>query len=572
MATGAPSSLEPAEGSPETPRDERLAALLSGLKEELGRGRRADPREAARRDPELAGELAELWGAAIVAEEAARIAREELAAADTRRDAPPPDLKAAPPARNPARLDLPRSFGAYELIAELGRGGMGVVYRASQPSLGRTVALKAILRGELASAADVARFRAEAEAAARLDHPHIVPVHEVGEHEGQPYFTMKLIEGTTLSALLSGGPLPPRRAAGILAPVCRAIHHAHRHGVLHRDLKPSNILIDQGGKPHVTDFGLAKRLSAKESLTRSGAVLGTPCYMAPEQAAGRNAPSPAADIYSLGAILYQMLTGRPPFLAASPLETVLQVIGEEPLPPRLLNPQADRDLEMIALKCLQKPAELRYASAAALAEDLEAYLASEPIAARSGSIRDVVARMLRETHHASVLENWGLLWMWHSLVLLVLCLSTNWLQWRGFQAPGGYIAFWGVGLGAWAAVFWALRRRGGPVTFIERQIAHVWGASIIACMLLFFIEMMLDLPVLSLSPVLTLVGGAVFLIKAGMLSGAFYLQAGALFLATVPMALFPQVSVSLFGLVSAASFFIPGWKYHRQRRRGERAA
>ena len=293
---------------------------------------------------------------------------------------------------------------------------MGVVYRASQSSLGREVAVKMILRGQLASQADRQRFEAEAQAAAKLDHPGIVPVYEVGEIDGRPYFSMKHVRGTTLAQRLADGPLPSREAARILAAVARAIHFAHMRGVLHRDLKPSNILLDEHGEPHVTDFGLAKQLTEAGSMTRTGAVLGTPAYMAPEQAAGiRGQVGPQSDVYSLGVILYHMLTGRPPFQAASPAEMVMLVLEQDPVPPRMLNPKADRDLEMICLRCLQKPIDLRYASAAALADDLEAYLNDESIAARSGRFGQILASWMRETHHAAVLENWGLLWMWHSL-------------------------------------------------------------------------------------------------------------------------------------------------------------
>jgi serine/threonine-protein kinase len=264
-----------------------------------------------------------------------------------------------------------------------------------------------------------------------------------------------------------------------------------------------------------------------------------------------------------------MLTGRPPFQAATAVDTVLLVLEQEPLPPRLLNPRADRDLEMIALKCLQKPPALRYQSAKALADDLRAYLADEPIAARSGAFSQVMARWFRETHHATVLENWGLLWMWHSLALLVICLVTNWFQYRGVTSPRPYVVLWTAGLGTWAAIFWALRRRSGPVTFVERQIAHLWAASMINISLLFMIEIELGLPVLTLSPILALTSGMVFLVKAGILTGEFYVQSAALFSTALAMAWMQRsgipLEISLFGLVSAASFFFPGLKYYRQR-------
>ena len=585
-----------------------MAALLQKMTDAQRAGEAVDYRRMAAEHPELADDLRELWGAVMLAEAVGLQAAESSATLEkskSERIAPAPTR----PHPNPlpkgegAIADetdsrfLFRRFGDFELLEELGRGGMGIVYKARQISLNRIVALKMILRGDLATPADLARFRAEAEAAARLDHPHIVPVYEVGEFDGKPYFSMKYVAGTTLARRLADGPLPARAAAEMLAIVCRAIHFAHEHGVLHRDLKPSNILLDEQGQPHVTDFGLAKRFSdsVKErakgdrakrgaatetfqhesrhdaqsellSLTQTGAILGTPSYIAPEQAAGsRGTIGPACDVYSLGTILYAMLTGRPPFQAASPLDTLMMVLEQDPPLPRVVNPKADRELEMIALRALQKPPELRYPTAAAFADDLQAYLSGEPISARSGGMSQILARLFRETHHATVLESWGLLWMWHSVVLLTICLLTNWLQWGGVQTPWPFLAIWAGGLLVWAPIFWALRRRAGPVTFVERQIAHAWGASIIASILLFFLEMLLRLPVLTLSPVLGLISGMVFLFKAGILTGTFYVQAAALFATAGLMAIFPTIGVTLFGLVSALCFFIPGWKYHRQK-------
>jgi serine/threonine-protein kinase len=504
-----------------------------------------------RTHPELADELRKLWGIALLADAAASASQP----VDRTETAGWAGLGA-----------LPFRFGDYEIVEELGRGGMGIVYRARQLSLGREVAIKMILRGQLASPVERERFRVEAEAAAKLDHSAIVPVYEVGERDSQPYFSMKYVRGQTLAERLTERPMPPREAARILAQVARAIHYAHQRGVLHRDLKPSNILLDAQDSPHVMDFGLAKQASEAVPLTRSGAVIGTPSYMAPELAAGaRGEVGPASDVYSLGSILYHMLTGRPPFQASSPVDTVLMLLEQDVVPPRLVNPDADPDLEMIALRCLQKPIDLRYTSAAELAQDLEAYLKDEPISARSGQLLQVLSRMFRETHHAPVLENWGVLWMWHSLALFTACALTNALHWLGFDERWYYILLWTPGFGLWAAVFWWLRRRMGPVTFVERQIAHVWMASLVAVGLLFLLEPALGLPVLKLSPVIGLISGMVFLVKAGILSGQFYIQAAVLFATSFVMSLLPEIAHLLLGIVSAACFFVPGLKYHRQR-------
>lgn len=530
--------------------------LLEALERMSGRrrdGREADLDREASEHPEIADELRALWAAARLADEVARIE-------------PAPIEEPAEP--NVRSVDLPGygRFGDYELIEEIGRGGMGVVFKARDAKLDRLVALKMLLRGSSAGDDDLARFRAEATAAARLDHPHIVAIHSPGEYDGRPFFTMAYIEGTTLARRLADGPLPPREAARILAPIARAVHYAHEHGVLHRDLKPSNILLDLTGRPLVGDFGLAKRIDADGSLTHVGAILGTPSYMAPEQAAGsRGKVGPGADVFALGAILYQMLTGRPPFQAASPVDTLYLVLEADPPPPRVLNPKADRDLELIALRCLQKPIDLRYSNADALADDLEAYLAGEPISARSTDLAAIAGRLFGETHHAAVLENWGLLWIWHSLVLLVICFLTDALHLQGVKAPAVYLGLWSVGFGAWAAIFWTLRLRGGPVTFVERQIAHLWAGGVISAALLFAVEWLLKLPALTLSPVLAISSGSIFLAKAGILSGRFYVQSFACYCAACVMAVFPSHGVAIFGVVAATCFFVPGWKYHRLR-------
>ena len=273
-----------------------------------------------------------------------------------------------------------RYFGDYELLEEVAHGGMGVVYKARQVSLNRLVALKMILRGAFAIDRDIARFRAEAESAASLDHPHIVPIYEVGEEAGQQYYSMKFVDGTSLAGLARGD---MRAEVMSLLDIARAVHYAHQRGILHRDLKPSNVLVDSGGVRYVTDFGLAKRLTdTNRSLTQSGDMVGTPRYMAPEQAAGRKDLTIAADVYSLGVILYERLTGRAPFMADDLLTLLRQVRETEPARPSSLVSGMDRDLETVVLKCLEKEPGRRYASAEALAEDLSHWLAGRPVAAR----------------------------------------------------------------------------------------------------------------------------------------------------------------------------------------------
>jgi TolB-like protein/Tfp pilus assembly protein PilF len=291
---------------------------------------------------------------------------------------PPPDNKTSTSA-----AELLGELGDYELLEEVGRGGQGVVFRARQKSLNRTVAVKVISLGQWASKTHLKRFRLEAEAAARLEHPGIVPIHEVGERDGSCYFSMRFVEGGQLDEVVKQTPMSIRQAVELIAKVARTVHYAHEHGILHRDIKPGNILLDAKGEPHLTDFGLARLVETESTVTRTMEVLGTPSYMAPEQAVGNNvAISSVTDVYGLGAVLYQLLTGQPPFAGGTTYETIKLLLDTEPKQPRLLNPKIDRDLSTICLKCLEKDPKRRYTSALALAEDLERWLRHEPIAAR----------------------------------------------------------------------------------------------------------------------------------------------------------------------------------------------
>ncbi len=349
------------------------------------------------------------------------------------------DLGTSPlPASGSTSPATSRYFGDYEIIRELARGGMGVVFQARQVSLNRTVALKMILTGQLANDTDVKRFYTEAEAAANLDHPGIVPIFEVGQHEGQHYFSMGFVEGQSLSQCLASGPLPPREAAALMAKVADAIEYSHQHDVVHRDLKPGNILLDQKGNPRVTDFGLAKRIQGDSGLTGSGQIMGTPSYMPPEQAGGkRGEVGPPADVYALGATLYALVTGRPPFQAATAMDTVLQVVSDEPVPPRRLNPALERDLETICLKCLEKEPGKRYASAAALAEELRRYLAGEPITARPvGQVERIWRWCRRNPVVASLVAGSAMLLATVALVSTIGLVTARNRLWASLFAQG----------------------------------------------------------------------------------------------------------------------------------------
>ncbi|MCA9128624.1 MAG: serine/threonine protein kinase [Planctomycetales bacterium] len=549
-------------GSNDAWNEAKLANLVSTLADRMQAGESFDLIELCRQHPLYAEDLREVWGAIVVTDAIGGAVRDSTLHSDK---------SASKFEYGIAISQFPYAIGDYELLDVIGRGGMGVVYRARQRTLNRVVAVKMIHDNCPSSPENRQRFFAEAKATARLEHPGIVPIFEVSEFQGHPFFSMQYVPGENLAQVLKRGPVPQRIAAEQMVDVCRAIDFAHSQGVVHRDIKPSNILQLPDGRVRVTDFGLAKLADSADSLTRSGAVVGTPSYMSPEQASGHTSQlGPRSDIYSLGTVLYHLLTGRPPFIADTPIELALQILEHDPPPPRLLEPRIDRDLDMIVQRAIQKPPDLRYATAGEMADDLECFLRDEPVRARSGKLSQIVARWFRETHHAPVLENWGLLWMWHSLVLLVVCMATEWMRLNSVQSRVSYSALWVVGLGTWAAVFWALRRRMGPVTFVERQIAHVWGASLIAIAALTPLEWLLDLEPLKLSPILAVVGSIVFFVKAGILEGWFYIQAACLLATSFLMALFPNYAQTLFGFVAATCFFVPGLKYFRRKIKGQR--
>jgi serine/threonine-protein kinase len=376
-----------------------------------------------------------------------------------------PDLATLPPeaaaqlAAHPLPLHERPSVMGFKILDEIGRGGMGVVYKAEQIGLNRLVALKMILAGGHAGESELARFQTEAQAIARLHHTNIVQVYEIGSHDGMPFLALELCDGGSLEKKVQKQPLSVREAVQLVQVLALAMHHAHEHNVIHRDLKPANILLAEDGTPKITDFGLAKKLD-DSGLTQPGqATMGTPSYMAPEQAGGKlNAIGPGVDIYALGAILYELLTGRPPFKAATPLDTMLQVISEEPVSPRRLQPRLPRSLEAVCLKCLHKDRSQRYESAQALADDLGRYLRGESVLARPPSLG---ARLFRwaSDRLAFVVTLFGLL----VFVLNYLVVGSAALE-AGLYYVLGVVAAWIAG----AFCFQALvrnRRWRTPATY-----------------------------------------------------------------------------------------------------------
>jgi serine/threonine protein kinase len=553
--------------------DERLLDAIIRWEEFRARGKDLEPEELCPNDPDL-------WEAL----------RRRLA--KRRRLSPflagPTVGTGGPPSSSP----LPEVPG-YEILEVIGHGGMGIVYKARQVKLNRPVALKMILSG--GTPLDLARFRTEAEAVASLEHPNIIRIYEVGEYASHPFLVLEWADGGNLAEHLAGAPLPARSAAMMLLPLARAAAFAHARGVIHRDLKPANVLLASGdGRPNrpdgtdkvhrsdpshlshsvvprITDFGLAKKLDADEGHTQTGAVLGTPSYMAPEQALGQTRHAgPATDVYALGAVLYEMLTGRPPFVGSSLLETLEQVREHDPVPPRQLQPAVPHDLEVICLKCLHKGPADRYASADELAADLRAYLDGEPIRARTLSTLEQIVRAIR--HHnldERVAAAGTILLLWAPLCLLAHLAAYIFFRaspdFPVIVAAVSFLTAICVPLATIASIptFRALPRA------TRQRLRNVWGAHFVAGLLAPVLVWLVVGPdqLLLVYPVWQLMAGLVFFACADLL-GLYHLAGGVAFVGCVASAAAPFWAPLILATLASLNMLSQGLFFRRVRRVG----
>jgi len=456
------------------------------------------------------------------------------------------------------------SFGAYEILEELGRGGMGIVYKARHLKLQRLIALKMIVTGQHGGAERATRFQAEARAVARLQHPNIVQIYEIGEHEGVPYFSMEYADGVCLAARLKRSPPSDMEAARLVELLARTVHYAHGRGIVHRDLKPANILLTSDGIPKIADFGLAKFLHEDVGATTDGTLLGTPSYMAPEQAAGKvREIGPATDVYSLGAILYEMLTGRPPFRGENIRTTLRSVEEDPPESPRLFNPRVDPALESICLKCLEKNQADRYRTAEALAEDLAAFQHGESLRhASTGSTRIWLNAVLRESRYTEVMTLWSRVWMGMAVVYFLVCFAKSFLLWSDVRDHRPYFAVWGFGMATTVLLMAWYRLRNGPrLSGIEKQLGQIWSSFWVGVFLTAWMYQRSGGPIENLLPILITEAAVAFMAMAAILGGSFYLMAAACLATAILEAFWPEVGPIISAVIGSPALFWLGWKY-----------
>lgn len=457
-----------------------------------------------------------------------------------------------------------QKVGSYKIESEIARGGMGVVYRATQSGLDRPVAVKLISNGVLASEEERKRFRIEAEAAAQLDHPGIISIHEIGSWNGHEYFSMMLVDGPTLQQLVDEQSLDDQQAAEVVRDIARAVAYAHRAGIVHRDLKPANILINHEGRPLVTDFGLAKWNREGSLLTRTGQVLGTPNYMSPEQAAGRAETGMATDVYSLGAMLYALITGVPPHEGTNPAEIMRSVLQDDPCPPRSYRPRLSRDLENICLKAIRYEPELRYATADELADDLDRYLSGENIRAAGSGLIERVAREIGRDQHQDHFQRW------HGTLLLLglIIFSTHVLIFvlleMGFRPS---IAYWIPRLTMFALIIGTIyRARDGslsPRSIAERPVWSIWLGYLSALAVINILLVVGGINQSALFPLASALSGFAFVAMAGHIWGGSAIAGVAFFLVSPLMAWWPSIAPLLFGTMYLGSILAISQHYRR---------
>ncbi len=529
--------------------DPEAAAALDAALDDLQSGRHVDRQALLARYPQLDGALAALG--------------QLIEGPHTFTECPSPRGGAAKVvstaddalSASAKRVSLP----GYEVLGKLGEGGMGVVYKARHLRLNRLVAIKMILGGEHANETMIARFALEAETVAQLQHSGIVQIYEIGEHEGHSFLALEYISGGNLASRLDDKPWPAEKAAQLVETLARTIQVAHDHGIIHRDLKPENVLLTEAADgtltPKITDFGLAKRLQDAAGRTRTGEIMGTPCYMAPEQATGNKEIGPAADIYALGALLYRLLTGRPPFQADTSLSTLMLVLEQEPLPLRALNKSLPRDLEAIVLKCLAKQPSERYASAAGLADDLRAFLHGEAVAAKRLTLLKHLQHGLHRRHRDILSEGWPRLLLAVGLTILVGCVLANcwelWLNSRHRLWVMLLTKLVQVGVMLYLAVrLRPFKERG--MTAVERQVWNLVPAYYGAFLSLLIVNHFLAEP-LPLAPILAVLSGMGFAMLGATVWGWFYTWAATFFALAVLMVWLP------FGLTYGLTLLGCGW-------------
>ncbi|HJZ56959.1 MAG TPA: serine/threonine-protein kinase [Gemmataceae bacterium] len=528
---------------------ERLEELFHLWREEMtARGRELSAAELCRDCPELAPEL----------ERRIRIVRRFEALLEPADGITVRTSIGLPVVVGPDREAVPTPPG-YEILGKVGEGGMGVVYKARHLALNRIEALKMVRAGEFAGPHELARFRFEAEATAGLEHPNIVTVYGVGEVNGRPYLAMRWVDGSRLADRRPGS---PRASAALMAKVARAVHYAHHRGILHRDLKPANILIDAAGEPFVADFGVARRLDPDSTVSHGGGLVGTPAYMSPEQASGSPNLTVASDVYALGVVLFELLTGHLPFLGTSCLELLKQVVEAQPVAPRKLNPAIDPDLDAICMKCLEKEPGDRYPSAVALADDLERFLRGEAVAARPPGLWDWLRQVWR-TRPESTAYSWQVL-SWFGAIILPTHAAVFGLAAAGSSAAG----VWLVQMAGWAAlgvvIWWYLLRRFRRLPGTERHSTMIAVAHMVGHigLLVALVPLSFERPAreaLRLYPPLIALSGMGCIVVGSTHWGRF-VPIGLGVMALVPVtAWWPEVSPLIYGIVIAGVMWY--WAY-----------